>query len=111
MKELLGIYLIKEKNEKELRHALDACPAIAKSWDDARALLKNSVFCDYLEPEIVIWGKRYAVTLVKNKRPIRAMNRLKAYKCIYNALTDRINGGKAWLELDKSGDEIFATLN
>lgn len=106
-----NIYLIKEVHKKQLLRLLSTCPDIADKWSKAKALLDNSVFRDYLGLEIVIWDKRAGVAFNKLNRPKRAMNRIEAYRGLYNRLFMEIDNGKPWIQLDKSGDEIFATMN
>lgn len=106
-----NIYLIKERHKKQLQHVLDTCPEIGEKWRHAKELLNNSIFRDYLDLEIVIWDKRAGVAFNKLNRPKRAMNRIKAYRGLYNRLFMAIDNGKPWIQLDKSGYEIFTTMN
>lgn len=105
------IYLINETHKKQLQHVLSTRPDIADKWSKAKALLGNSVFRNHLEPAIVIWGKRAGICLNKNKRKKSASNKMKAYWGLYSKLQKDIDDGKAWLDLDKTGYEIFATMN
>ncbi len=111
LKDGLGVYSLKQKNVKELQVLFDACPEVSDKWTRAKELLRNSVFHGYLTPEIVLWDKRAAVVFVKAEPFLRATNRLKAFGGIYNALEIALNGGKSWINMEKSADEIFATMN
>lgn len=111
LKDGLGIYSLKEEDAEELKTLFSACPEISGSWISAKESLKNSILRNHLTPKIILWDKRAAVILVKTEPLIRATNKLKAFGGIYNALVIGLNGGKSWISMDKSADEIFATMN
>ena len=105
-----NIYLVSETHKKHHQHLLGTRPDIAEKWNKAKVLLDNSVFRDHLELSIAIWEKRAGICLNK-KRKKSASNKIKAYRGLYSKLQKDIDDGKAWLDLDKTGAEIFATMN
>lgn len=107
----VNIYLINDTHKNLLQHLLSTCPDIADKWSKAKVLLDNSVFREHLEPAIVIWGKRAGISLNKDARKKSASNKMKAYWGLYSQLVKDIDNGKPWLDLDRTGDEIFATMN
>ena len=111
MNDGLGIYVISEAHKKHLRCVLEASPELAEKWTRAKDLLKDSIFCDYLHLEIVIWGQRAGVAFGKIMRTKRADNRIKAYKTLYRLLLESVDYGKPLIQLEKSGDELFASMN